>query len=69
MYGITEIWLSEEDDEKLWEINNRFKVFRYDRNSNEKKKGGGVILAVPKSLHPKKRPNLNQMSKNIFESL
>ena len=69
IYGITETWLSEEDDEKLWEINNRFKFFRYDRKSNEKKKGGGVILAVPKSLNPKKRPNFNHMSKNIFESL
>ena len=49
-------------------MNNRFKFFRYDRKSKEKKKGGGVILAVPKSLNPKKRPDLNHVSKNIFES-
>ena len=60
---------SEENNEKLWEVNNRFKGFRFDRKSNEKKKGGGVILAVPKSLNPKKRPDLSHMSKNIFECL
>ena len=32
-----ETWLSEEDDEKLWEPNKRYKFFRYDRKSNEKK--------------------------------
>ena len=61
-----ETWLSEEGDEKLWETNKRYKFFRYDRKSNEKKKGGGVILAVPKSLNPKKRSDLNHMSKKIF---
>ena len=28
-----------------------------------------MILAVPKSLNPKERPDLNHMSKTIFESL
>ena len=61
MYGITETWLGELDEAKLWEINENFKFFRCDRKSDFKERGGSVILAVPKSLNPKERKDLNYL--------
>ena len=69
IYGITETWLGELDEAKLWEINENFKFFRCDRKSDFKERGGGVMLAVPKSLNPKERKDLNYLDKNVFESI
>ena len=55
IYGITETWLGELDEAKLWEMNENFKLFRCYRKSDFKERGGGVMLAVHKSLNPKER--------------
>ena len=45
IYGISETWLRETDDFKLWKTNpNNFKTFRDDRDTPTKEKGGGVML-------------------------
>ena len=69
IYGITETWLGELDEAKLWEINENFIFFRCDRKLDFKDRGGGVMLAVPKSLNPEKRKDLNYSDKNVFESI
>ena len=66
IYGITETWLGELDEAKLWEINENFNFFRCDRKSDFKYRGGGVMLAVPKPLNPKERKDLNYLDKNVF---
>ena len=38
-------------------------MFRYDRQSAVKKKGGGVLLYIPVKLAPKLRPDLNLFEK------
>ena len=38
-------------------------MFRYDRQSAVKKKGGGVLLYIPVKLAPKLRPDLNLFDK------
>ena len=70
VYGLSETWLKEFNDQKLWELNkDRFKTFRSDRKLGNKTKGGGVMLLIPKTLNPKSRNDLNCMNKNQFESL
>ena len=66
IYGITETWLGELDEAKLWEINKNFNFFRCDRKSDNKERSGGVMFAVPKSLNPKERKDLNYLDKNVF---
>ena len=58
IFGITETWLTPEDDEKLWDLDPLYSSFRNDRKCNNK--GGGVLLAVPKILSPKVRPDLSR---------
>ena len=70
VYGLSETWLKESNDQKLWELNkDRFKTFRFDRKLGNKTKGGGVMLIIPKTFHPKSRNDLKCMNKNQFESL
>ena len=71
VYGLSETWLKESNDQKLWELNkDRFKTFRSDGKLGNKTKGGGVyMLIIPKTLNPKSRNDLNCMNKNQFESL
>ena len=68
IFGITETWLTPEDDEKLWDLDPLYSSFRNDRTCNTN--GGGLLLAVPKILSLKVRPDLcthfEQMS---FESM
>ena len=70
VYGFSETWLKEEDSQSFWELKkDLFKTFRSDRETMLKDRGGGVMLIVPKSLHPKIRKDLNHLNKNLFESL
>ena len=70
IFGISETWLKETDDLKLWKNNpNNFKTFRADRDTLTKECGGGVMLIIPSSLTPKVRNDLNNMNKKNFESL
>ena len=70
IYAISETWLKETDDLKLWENNSKnFKTFRADRDTPTKECGGGVMLIIPSSLNPKLRNDLNYMNKKYFESL
>ena len=48
VYGLSETWLKESNDQKLWELNkDRFKTFKFDRKLGNKTKGGGVMLIIP----------------------
>ena len=68
IFGITETWLTPEDDEKLWDLDPLYSFFTNDRNCNTK--GGGVLLAVPKILSPKVRPDLClHFEQTSFESM
>ena len=59
--GISETWLKNTDDNKLWNISpSIFKTFRLDRQSPEKDRGGGVIFIVPTILNPKLRGTSKQ---------
>ena len=70
IYGVSETWLKEADDLKLWKNNpNNFKTFRVDRDTPTKECGGGMMLIIPSSLNPKVRNVLNYMNKKNFESL
>ena len=70
LYGLSETWLKESNDQKLWELNkDRFKTFRFDRKLGNKTKGGGVMLIIQNTLNPKSRNHLNCMNKNQFECL
>ena len=67
VYGFTETWFKDHDHVKLWEMKSEhFETFRIDRKT---KKGGGIMLLVPKSLHPKERKDLNHLNQKLFESL
>ena len=68
--GLPETWLSSENDSKLWEIDGKKPLsFRRDRNLSEisKKRGGGVMLLVPKCLKPRIRNDLKMNTS--FEAL
>ena len=68
IFGITETWLTPEDDEKLWDLDPLYSSFRNDRKCNTK--GGGVLLAVPKILSPKVRPDMcTHFEQTSFESM
>ena len=68
--GISETWLKKEDSDNLWNLHPRtHAMFRYDRQSAVKKKGGGVLLYIPVKLAPKLRPNLNLFDKEKYESV
>ena len=70
IYGIKEAWLTENDDQKQWEIHpNSFKTFRMDGETPNKNRGGGVMLIIPKYPKTKVRKDLDRMNKNYFESL
>ena len=43
-----------------------FETFRIDRKT---KKGGGIMLLVPISLHRKDRKDINHLNQKVFESL
>ena len=67
VYGFTETWLKDHDRVKPWEMEtDHFETFRIDRKT---KKGGGIMLLVPKSLDPKERKDLNHLNQKVFESL
>ena len=68
--GISETWLKKEDSDNLWNFQPRtHAMFRYDRQSALKKKGGGVLLYIPVKLAPKLRPDLNLFDKEKYESV
>ena len=69
IYGITETWLGELDEAKFWETNENFNFSRCDRKSDFNECGGGVMLAVPKSLNPKERNELSYLDENVFKSI
>ena len=59
--GISETWLKKEDSDNLWNLHPRtHAMFRYDRQSAVKKKGGGVLLYIP---------DLNLFDKEKYESV
>ena len=59
--GISETWLKKEDSDNLWNLHPRtHAMFRYDRRSAVKKKGGGVLLYIP---------DLNLFDKEKYESV
>ena len=59
-----------EDSDNLWNLPPRtHAMFRYDRQSAVKKKGGGVLLYIPVKLAPKLRPDLNLFDKEKYESV
>ena len=75
-FAFSETWVKENDDEKLWQLNEKrkalqklFQSFRCDRESNEKQQGGGVMIIAPKHLNPILRKDLNKLEPNHFESL
>ena len=48
IYGVTETWLKNCDDTKLWEISEKhFETFRVDRKQCCKVRGNGVMLIIP----------------------
>ena len=66
IYGLTETWLTSIDSNSFYNPNPyQFDIHRCDRQD---KKGGGLLLLVPKFCNSKIRKDLNNMSK-IFESL
>ena len=68
--GTSETWLKKEDSDNLWNLHPRtHAMFRYDRQSAVKKKGGGVLLYIPVKLAPKLRPDLNLFDKEKYESV
>ena len=68
--GISETWLKKEDSDNLWNLHPRtHAMFRYDRQSAVKKKGGGVLLYIPVKLAPKLRPDLIFFDKEKYESV
>ena len=68
--GISETWLKKEDSDNLWNLHPRtHAMFRYDKQSAVKKKGGGVLLYIPVKLAPKLRPDLNLFDKEKYESV
>ena len=67
--GISEKWLKKNSN-SLWNLHPRtHAMFRYDRQSAVKKKGGGVLLYIPVKLAPKLRPDLNLFDKEKLESV
>ena len=70
IFGISETWLKDIDDKKLWNVKPElYKTFRMDRQCPNKDRGGGVMLIVPIKLNPKIREDLNHLNKTFFESL
>ena len=70
IYGLTETWLKNCDDETFWELNkDHFKTFRADRKLTKKMRGGGAMIIVPKNLNPKLRKDLVHTNEHDFESL
>ena len=70
--GFSEMWLKSVNDVPFWSIHSEYLVsFRCDRRTDlqEKNKGGGILLFVPKKFHPKARNDLETMSKDHFESV
>ena len=70
--GFSETWLKSVNDISFWSIHSEYLVsFRCDRRTDlqEKNKGSGILLFVPKKFHPKARNDLETMSKNHFESV
>ena len=68
--GISKTWLKKEDSDNLWNLHPRtHAMFRYDKQSAVKKKGGGVLLYIPVKLAPKLRPDLNLFDKEKYESV
>ena len=62
--NVSETWLKKEDSDNLWNLHPKtHAMFRYDRQSAVKKKGGGVLLYIPVKLAPKLRPDLNLFEK------
>ena len=70
--GFSETWLKSVNDISFWSIHSEYLVsFRCDRRTDlqEKNKGGGILLFVPKKFQPKARNDLETMSKDHFESV
>ena len=70
--GFSETWLKSVNDIPFWSIHSEYLVsFRSDRRTDlqEKNKGGGILLFVPKKFHPKARNDLETISKDHFESV
>ena len=70
IYGLTETWLRNCDNETFWELkNDLFKTFLLDRKLTKKMRGGGAMIIVPKNLNPKLRKDLVHTNEHDFESL
>ena len=68
--GITETWLTSENDAKVWTLNRDFDCFRQDRSSKySKQRGGGIIAFIPKILKGKRRDDLNKLRSSSFEEV
>ena len=68
IFGITERWLTPEDDENLSDLDPMYSSFRNDRKCNTK--ASGVRLAVPKILSPNVKPDLcTNFEQTSFESM
>ena len=68
--GITETWLTSENDAKVWNLNREFDCFRQDRSSKySKQRGGGIIALIQKILKGKRRDDLNKLRSSCFEEV
>ena len=49
IYGLTETWLKNCDDETFWELKkDHFKTFQADRKLTKKMRGGGAMILYQK---------------------
>ena len=69
--GLTETFFTENDTPHEWRTHNHIECFSQIRGKTATglKKGGGVLLMVPKFLQPRQRIDLCHMPRNLFESL
>ena len=70
IFCFTESWLTSNDHDDVYNPKkDQYVCFRFDRaKEGISKKGGGVILLIPKIFSPKLRKNINKFSVD-FESL
>ena len=70
IFCFTETWLTSNDHDDFYNLKkDQYVCFRFDRaKEGISKKGGGVMLLIPKIFPPKLRKDLNKFSVD-FESI
>ena len=67
IFGLTETWLTSTDSNSIYNPNpSQFDIHRCDRQD---KKGGGLLLLVPKFCNSKIRKDLNNKSMTLTKLL